>query len=71
MTVSFPKEGTPDVPAKVFEEFLEALVSDGASVELVARLNKTLLGDRTFTETAIKEAVLGEELLSCFRLNQL
>jgi len=61
MTTSSIKEGEPDVPAQVFKKFLEALVGAGASVELVARFNKTLLEDRTFTEIALKEAVLGEE----------
>ncbi|MBL7130594.1 MAG: hypothetical protein ISS45_04220 [Candidatus Omnitrophica bacterium] len=61
MTTSSIKEGESDVPAQVFKKFLEALVSAGASVELVARLSKTLLEDRTFTEIALKEAVLGEE----------
>lgn len=61
MTTSAAKEGTPDVPAQVFKKYLEALESAGASVELVARLSKTLLVDRTFTEIALKEAVLGEE----------
>ena len=35
----------------------------GVSAELVARLRKTLLEDKTFTERALKEAVLGEEPL--------
>lgn len=60
MTISSTKN-QQDVPAQVFKKFLEALVSAGASVELVARFNKTLLEDRTFTEIALKEAVLGEE----------
>lgn len=53
--------GVPDVPTQVFKKFLEALVNAGASVELVARFNKTLLEDKTFTEIALKETVLGEE----------
>jgi hypothetical protein len=61
MTTSFTREGSSDIPTQVFKKFLEALVSSGASTELVARLGKTLLEDRTFTEIALKEAVLGEE----------
>jgi len=63
MTTSPTPEGTPDVPAQVFEEFLQALGAAGASAELVARLRKTLLEDRTFSERALKEAVLAEEPL--------
>jgi len=61
MTTSPRIEGTPDVPAQVFEEFLQALGGAGASTELVIRLRKALLEDKTFTERALKEAVLAEE----------
>ena len=60
MTTSTP-EGTPDVPTQVFEMFLQALEGAGVSAELVARLRKALLEDKTFTEHALKEAVLPEE----------
>lgn len=63
MTTPSKMEATPDVPAQVFEKFLQALGGTGASVELVARLRKALLEDRTFTERALKSAVLGEESL--------
>jgi hypothetical protein len=56
-------EGTPDVPAQVFEKFLQALGDAGASAALVARLRKALLEDRTFTERALNSAVLGKERL--------
>jgi len=56
------KNGTQDVPTQVFEKFLQALTDAGASVELVTRLRKTLLEDKTLTETALKDAILGEEL---------
>ena len=52
---------TQEVPARVFEEFLQALEKVGVSSELVARFRKTLLEDKVFTETALKEAVFGEE----------
>ena len=60
MTTSSKMEGPPDVPAQVFEQFLQALGGTGASSELIARLRKALLDDRTFTERALKTAVLGE-----------
>lgn len=63
MTTSSRMEGTSDVPAQVFEKFLQALGGAGASAELVARLRKALLEDRTFTERALRSAVLGEERL--------
>ena len=63
MTTSPTLEGKPDVPAQVFEKFLQALGGAGVSAELVARLRKALLEDKTFTERALKEAVLAEEPL--------
>ena len=60
MATSTP-EGTRDVPAQVFERFLECLAQSAESAELVARLRKALLEDKTFTERALKEAVLTEE----------
>jgi hypothetical protein len=56
-------EGTPDVPAQVFEKFLQALAGAGVSAELVVRLRKTLLEEQTFTERALTAAILGEEPL--------
>ena len=49
---------------QVFEKFLEALEGAAVSAELIARLRKTLLEDKTFTERALKAAVLGEESLT-------
>lgn len=63
MTATPTIEGTPDVPAQVFEKFLQALGGAGVSAELVARLRKTLLEDKMFTERALKEAVLAEKPL--------
>ena len=60
MTTLHKLKGAPDVPAQVFEKFLQALGEAGASAELVARLRKTLFEDKAFTERALKEAVLGE-----------
>lgn len=54
--------GKQDIPAQVFESFLLELESTGASSEMVARLRKTLLDDRIFTEGALKTAIFGEEM---------
>jgi len=61
MKTSPTLEGTVDVPTQVFEKFLQALEVAAVSTELVARLRKALLEDKTFTERALKEAVLAEE----------
>jgi hypothetical protein len=49
-----------DIPAQVFESFLRALEASRASTELVARLRKTLLVDKSFTENALEEALFPE-----------
>jgi hypothetical protein len=49
-----------DVPARVFEKFLQALVDAKASPEMIARLRTTLLEDKSFTERALRDAVFGE-----------
>jgi hypothetical protein len=51
---------TADIPGQVFEKFLEALGGTDVSPELITRLRKALLEDKTFTERALKAAVLGE-----------
>jgi tripartite-type tricarboxylate transporter receptor subunit TctC len=53
----------PDVPTQVFDQFLEALASAGVSADLVARLRKALLEEKTFTDRALKAAVLSDESL--------
>lgn len=50
-----------DVPGQVFNKFLEALKESGLPDELIARLRKTLVTDKTLTDRALKPAVLGEE----------
>ncbi len=64
MTTSPATGGTPDVPTQVFREFLQALGGAGVPADSIARLRKTLLEDGTFTENALKAAVLGEEPVS-------
>jgi hypothetical protein len=59
--VSPSKEGTPDVPAQVFENFIEELGTAGVASEVILRVRKTLLEDKVFTERALREAVLGDE----------
>jgi len=61
MTTALIAEGTRDVPTQVFQKFLQALGEAGAGVELVVRLQKTLIEERAFSERALKQAVLGEE----------
>lgn len=57
-------EGASDVPAQVFGKFLQDLEGAGISTELIARLRKTLLEDKSFTDRALRKAVLGEEPLA-------
>lgn len=52
-----------DVPTQVFEQFLQGLEKDGVSAELIARLKKTLLVEKVFSEAALTDAVLKEESL--------
>jgi hypothetical protein len=63
MTTSSTIRGASDVPVQVFEKFLHELGGAGASPEMVARLRKALVEDKTFTEHALKEALFAEESL--------
>ena len=49
-----------DVPAQVFQTYLEDLQAAGASEELVARLRTVLLVDKVYTERAINAAIFPE-----------
>ncbi|MBI3372909.1 MAG: hypothetical protein HY017_14300 [Betaproteobacteria bacterium] len=49
-----------DIPTLVFESFLQALEASGTSTELIARLRKTLLVDKGFSDKALKEALFPE-----------
>lgn len=51
-----------DIPARVFEKYLQALVDAKVAPEVISRLRATLLEDRSFTERALKDAVFGEEV---------
>jgi hypothetical protein len=56
-------QNSRDVPSLVFGKFLEDLARAGASAELITRLRTALLEDKTFTERALREAILNEELV--------
>ena len=62
MATPVPDKAAVDIPARVFEKFLQALVDGKVSPEVISRLRTTLLEKKTFTERALKEAVLGEEV---------
>jgi hypothetical protein len=61
MTESPEIVASGDIPGQVFDKFLEALRCADVSPELIARLRKALLEDKTFTDRTLKAAVLGEE----------
>jgi hypothetical protein len=63
MTSSPRGEGKSDVPAQIFEKFLEDLEEASVPLELVARLRKALIEEKTFTERALKMAIFTEEPL--------
>ena len=62
-TSSTASGSTTDIPTQVFEQFLQALHGAELRPEMIARLHKTLLQDKNFTEHALKDAVLSEEPL--------
>jgi hypothetical protein len=51
---------TADVPAQVFQNFLDKLVADGADAEMVGRLKTTLLEKHDYSEDGLEAAVFGE-----------
>lgn len=60
MTTSVKPDDQPNIPAQVFERFLHALSEEGMSEEFIARLSKTLLEEKTFSEPALRTAIFGE-----------
>jgi len=52
---------TAGIPSQVFEAFLEAVIAANGNAEMVARLKKTLLETRDFSEVALESAIFGEE----------
>jgi hypothetical protein len=53
--------GVSDVPTQVFEKFLEALAGAQLPADLVVRLRKTLIEEKSFTDAALTAAVLPPE----------
>ncbi len=64
MTTSSNLKTISDVPTQVFKDFLKTLEESGVSPEMIVRLRKALLEDKTFTDRVLKAAVLGEEHLT-------
>jgi hypothetical protein len=62
MATSVSDKAAVDVPARVFEKYLRALIDAKASPEVILRLRATLLEDKSFTERALKDAIFGEEV---------
>lgn len=56
-----PRKAIPEVPKSVFEKFLGELGKDPSLADVAARLRPVLLGDDSFTEPAIKAALLPDD----------
>jgi hypothetical protein len=56
-----PARIIPDVPRKVFEEFLERLRVEDHSQELIERLRAAILESPSLSETALKTALFPED----------
>jgi hypothetical protein len=52
---------TPNVPDRIFSQFLEELEASDVPKEVSSRLRETLLERKKFTDAALKAAVLGDE----------
>jgi hypothetical protein len=61
MVPQTPSPKATDVPTQVFDQFLGKLGLANVPAEVVARLRKTLVDDRAFTELALRKAVLGDD----------
>ena len=61
MTASDVDNAITDVPEQVFKSFLAALKEDKLPADLVARLRRTLLEQKDFTERSITSALFAEE----------
>lgn len=51
----------PEIPRKIFEEFLSELPTIGASEEMIARFRKTLVEDVDLSAEGVKTALFTEE----------
>lgn len=58
MSTPNTNSGTADVPARVFEQFLDSLKASGVPSEVIERLRKTLMEDKVFNERGLKAALL-------------
>ena len=56
-------QGTGDVPERVYRDFLDQLAAASVPAEVISRLRKTLLEDRAFKESALREAIFGGDEL--------
>jgi hypothetical protein len=61
MTASDVDNAITDVPEQVFKGLLAALEEDHLPADLVARLRRTLLEQKDFTERSITAALFAEE----------
>ncbi|WP_374652292.1 hypothetical protein [Dongia sp.] len=58
--VAKPESG--DVPTQVFESFIKKLEADGESKELIERLRKAIVVNRTLSDRELLKAIFpGEE----------
>jgi len=62
MTVTNTRGTAPEVPTQVFEKFLADLIAAGLPAAMVGRLRKTLIEEPSFSDRALKAAVIPEEL---------
>lgn len=51
----------PDVPAKVFTEFVEQTAQNAFPADVVKRLRSTLLDTQNFSDEGLRAALFGEE----------
>ena len=62
MAIRVSDKAAVDIPTRVFEKYLQALVEAKVSPEVISRLRVALLEDKSFTERTLKDALFGEEV---------
>ena len=62
MTAERPPPVASDVPTQVFSRFVDALTAEGVPPDVVNRLRVVLLVEKSFTDRALRAALLGEDL---------
>jgi hypothetical protein len=60
MVATHKIDTTADVPTQVFRKFLETIAAAGGNVEMVSRLQTTLLEKHDFSEHGLESAIFGE-----------